>query len=393
MAGIPAVLLPSALDRLPPSIRRVAKAACALDSSLEDANALVEILNNTTESNLGQFLPVFFAFLHPSLIPTSQDLDVAALSFRNVHRVHSAQQALNAVYRLEIPAAAQSSLLSRAFAWLQFFLMFEEYLPTVAAFDAGNSCVNFIIFSQTLNEKSLGLMIASTRFFALVARAWNLLLTFEDHELQLLGLQCVFAFTDSLDEASHCREELIEGAGHTLDDLAALVAETISLIVASKDRPMSLQSGDLLDKVLDFVLKFDGLEPMPTTRMLPPLCAAMISQRLVERLTIALCALVETTITASVSSSALDKALLILAYIFLSPGGYRNIPDTAKTGFFRVVIAVGRRQLPAQHFKVILGQMFAPATVYYTVLSGISEAFREVEGLALSEPFRQSTVF
>ncbi|KAF7351635.1 Ankyrin repeat-containing protein [Mycena sanguinolenta] len=391
MTGIPLALRPSALDHLPPSIRRVAKAACALDASPEDADGMVSIINNTKEASLGQFLPVFFAFLDPCRIPTPEDLDVDILSFRDIHRIHSAQQALGTVHRLTIPAAAQAPVWSRAFAWMQFFLMFAEYLPSVAEFSGRNLCVDFILFSQTLNKVPAGLMVTSRGFFVVVARAWKLLMTFEDPELQRLGLLCVFTFTQEGDNHIHYREELIEGAGYGLGDLAALVVDTISLVAPSRENPLSAQGHDLLYNVLYFVAKFDGLKPSPERAALPPLCGAMVSQTLVQSLATALCAVIRTT--AIDSTPSLEMILLILAYIFFSPCGYRKIPEAAKNGIFHAIIEGVRRRGPQERFKAILTQIFIPATVYHTVLSEISEPFREVEGLTSVDSFRRSIIF
>jgi hypothetical protein len=89
----------------------------------------------------------------------------------------------------------------------------------------------------------------------------------------------------------------------------------------------------------------------------------------------------------------LETILLILASVFLSPGGYHQIPVAVRHGFFHAIIEGGKRLLD-QHVRVILDQILAPSSVYYTVLSGISEALHDAHnGLTASEAFRRSLIF
>ncbi|KAJ7354426.1 hypothetical protein DFH08DRAFT_955819 [Mycena albidolilacea] len=191
--------------------------------------------------------------------------------------------------------------------------------------------------------------------------------------------------------AVHCLEELTEGVGGSWDALASLVIDTISLVAPSGTNPLSPLNYNLLYGVLCFVRRFDGLDPKPSAN-LPPLCAALASRGVVESLTIAVSALTQTTTPDP--TSALETILLILASVFLSPGGYHQIPVAARIGFFHAIIEGGKRRLLDQHVRVILDQILAPSSVYYTVLSGISEAFYDAhKGLAACEAFRRSPIF
>ncbi|KAJ7334602.1 hypothetical protein DFH08DRAFT_965355 [Mycena albidolilacea] len=204
-------------------------------------------------------------------------------------------------------------------------------------------------------------------FLAVLAHAWKLLLKVEDSYRQADGLQ------------------------GSWDALASHIIDTISLVAPSGTNPLSPLNYNLLYGVLRFVWRFDGLDPKPSAN-LPPLCAALASRGVVESLTIAVSALTQTT--TSDPTSALETILLILALVFLSPGGYHQIPVAARNGFFHGIVEGGKRRLLDQHVRVILDQILAPSGVYYTVLSGISEAFYDAHnGLTASEAFRRSPIF
>jgi hypothetical protein len=70
----------------------------------------------------------------------------------------------------------------------------------------------------------------------------------------------------------------------------------------------------------------------------------------------------------------------IIALIFQSPDGYHRIREAIRNRFFHAVLESGQR-LPEPSW-VVLSEIFAPATVYYAVLSGISREFYEAERLA-----------
>ncbi|KAJ7791814.1 hypothetical protein B0H14DRAFT_2624662 [Mycena olivaceomarginata] len=247
-------------------------------------------------------------------------------------------------------------------------------------------CVDFVL----LSKRSAALMITTLGFLAVLAHAWKLLLKVEDSYRRADGLQCVFAFLQDVENPVHCLGELTEGVRSSWDALASLVIDTISLVAPSGTNPLSPLNYNLLYGVLRFVWRFDGVDPEPSVH-LPPLCAALASRGVVESLTIAVSALTQTTTPDP--TSALETILLILASVFLSPGGYHQIPVAARHGFF-YAIEGGKRRLLDQRVRVILDQILAPSSVYYTVLSGISEALHDAHnGLTASEAFRRSLIF
>ncbi|KAJ7894296.1 hypothetical protein B0H14DRAFT_3427068 [Mycena olivaceomarginata] len=231
-------------------------------------------------------------------------------------------------------------------------------------------CVDFVL----LSKRSGALMITTSGFLAALAYAWKLLLKVEDSYRQADGLQCVFAFLQDVENPAHCLEGLTEGVRGSWDALASLVIDTISLVAPSGTNPLSPLNYNLLYGVLRFVRRFDGVDPKPSAH-LPSLCAALASRGVVESLTIAVSALTQTTTLDA--TSALETILLILASVFLSPGGYHQIPVAARHRFFHAIEGGKRRLL-----------------VYYTVLSEISEAFYDAHnGLTASEAFCRSLIF
>ncbi|KAF8208520.1 hypothetical protein K438DRAFT_2012557 [Mycena galopus ATCC 62051] len=399
MTLLPDALLPKALDALPLPIRAVAKAACT-SLSKSDVQQIVHIIDTTTKADLSQFLPVLFAFLDPNRIPafTESIDDLLSSDPSVIEAIMAAKDALGRIPRIEIPPVAQPALWSRAFAWMQFFRAFESR-PTSQIKDRSLLLwARFFIFSARIGPESAAHMIATPGFFVVVAHGWKLLLGFKNPEWQALGVESLAAFLTDKGKGIRYREEMIEGAGGTLDALATLVIRTISLFAPSRDNPIvSPESQDTLHRILFFVQTFESdilgaFNAQEEVRCkLPPLAAALASQDFVGCLTIALGALVRTMNTDS--DLVVDAILPMLAAIFVSPGGYRKIPDAARNGFFHALIESGQRRRPDRFFKEILSKILGPFTVYYPVLGPISESFREVEGLASSEHFRCSTIF
>jgi hypothetical protein len=342
------------------------------------------IINNTPVTKRGQFLPVFFAALDPTRIPAPHDLEIPS----SWDVVNAAREALGTICTLDIPSTAQLALWSRGLVWLQFILTFEGYFPSLTEFPGPQLCVDFVIFSKTLTQHSVALTRTTPGFLAVLAHAWMLVLEIKDLGRQALGLQSIFTFLLDADYTAHYREEIIEGAGG-LDALAALVIDSISLAVPSSLKGSSISIGayNLLHSTLYFVWTFDRLSENLTPGNIQPLSAALALRNIVECLTIALSTLIPATNIEPISAIAIIS--VILTSIFQSPGGHRKIPDAARHGFFHSIIANAPRQLP-EPLGIILHEIIAPCTVYYTVLRGISEPFHEVQKLATSESFRVS---
>ncbi|KAJ7304839.1 hypothetical protein DFH08DRAFT_825197 [Mycena albidolilacea] len=193
-------------------------------------------------------------------------------------------------------------------------------------------------------------MVTTPGFFVVLIHAWMVFLESKDSIRCTVWLQSMFSFT-FMEEAKLHRpdSDTIEGTGG----------------------PHAPAGIDLLYGVLKFVAIFDEFRPERPSGKLPSLCAAMPGQNAVESLTLALCALTQTT--------AVDPGL---------------VPDAARTGFFQAFIDAEQQRPPLhKHFRFFLAQIFASSAVYYPMLYGISEAFTEVQGQASSEAFRRSSIF
>jgi hypothetical protein len=142
-----------------------------------------------------------------------------------------------------------------------------------------------------------------------------------------------------------------------------------------------------------FWVKFDNTipPPRPPACELLPLCIEIVARNdAVKSLTLALYALTHTTLD---PGTVIEMVTSVLVSILTAPGGYHEIPDVARHGIFHAFVEAGIRRLPDNRFRYLLVQSFAPATVYYAVLRGISEAFPEAHAVASSGPFRHSPMF
>jgi hypothetical protein len=186
---------------------------------------------------------------------------------------------------------------------------------------------------------------------------------------------------------------MIEGVGGTLEDLAALIHETIILVNPSRGQQIPKEEHNILCMAFYFWVKFDNtiLLPRPPAGELLPLCIEIVARNnAVKSLTLALYMLTHTTLD---PGTVIKMVTSVLVSILTAPGGYHKIPNVARHGIPHAFVEAGIRRLLDNRFRYLLVQSFAPATIYYTVLRGISEVFSEAHAVALSGPFCHSPMF
>ncbi|KAJ6564084.1 hypothetical protein B0H19DRAFT_1258588 [Mycena capillaripes] len=109
--------------RLPPSVRRLAVAACKKNCTAQDVERARIFLNDddVPESHAIALLPVFFGNLDPAGIPTTGELDVVDSESRVRDIVSRALISTDAIaFMHELPPGTGVPLWHRVWSWTQF---------------------------------------------------------------------------------------------------------------------------------------------------------------------------------------------------------------------------------------------------------------------------------
>ncbi|KAJ7913602.1 hypothetical protein B0H13DRAFT_2466636 [Mycena leptocephala] len=161
--------------------------------------------------------------------------------------------------------------------------------------------VGLVIFSDQmcLYPPNSALINSTPGFQVFVVRAWACLLQREDIT-QNVPKTSLFVVHEFLTCGTVFLHDRIEGAGGSIDDLAALAMMHLDLVSTTGDAPLSSDEIWLLHLVLDIVLVTDGMEQDDDPDLevsnllnqdkpdqsLSPLCSALTSPAFVKTLTI-----------------------------------------------------------------------------------------------------------
>ncbi|KAJ7669867.1 hypothetical protein DFH06DRAFT_1468633 [Mycena polygramma] len=266
----------SNLNRLPISSRRITQAACD-NPSRENIERFVALTDGmSTRKQHLEMLPVYYCLLDPTRIPSSDELENSASNSENAvirNAIVPALLAVEVLFDLPIPPAAGADLWPRFWPWVQFqFLFYTD----IARFDIDlpseeEFCVGVIIFTGCISphEPTEQLIVSTPGFQAFVVRTWAILLhTGKDNQAaRAEGFTNVFLLLTPT-----CFDEIIAGAGGTVEDLAALVIAQVAVAMVDRDDVLSDDQLSPLNNILNFVVDFDE-SGIPLER---PLCSALI---------------------------------------------------------------------------------------------------------------------
>lgn len=327
------------------------------------------------QEKLDSLLPVYYSVLDPTRVPTSAELDVMP---RMLSAVDMAMLSLEVIFAIELPPQAGADLWPRVWVWVKFFQIFRDFLSgfEIDILTEDELCVGFMIFSRNMcaycpNEA----MICSTAgFTAMAVRTWA----------SVLETQDVLRLEEALDNdglhfvasASAVVEDIVDGAGGSIDDLAALVMSHLSLVAPDVQTQLSAAQLRLIDFVLGIWARIDcmGRGPDCDPTFSKPLSFALISQGVAQPLAITLWTASRTTNPDT--ASVIEQCLVIFGAIFLTKRGNRVLRVAIQHGFLWALVACGRRFLPDN--ALLLERVLAPDTVYYHLLADLATPFSEL---------------
>ncbi|KAJ7152043.1 hypothetical protein C8R46DRAFT_1357643 [Mycena filopes] len=400
----------SVLNDLPWRARSMARAAAK--GSLHELSHLCAGMLWDNDVTVILYLPVFYCNLEIGAIPTAAALDLDTPPFEVREAITKAVLALRGISDIDeihMPSGACADLWPRLWKWTYFLYTYHEQLPPLLANHSVNLNDICVRLSQSVasfhgNERNTDLFSATPGFACMMAHAWRVLLRDPSHprsaQYSLYQMACFFStYFQTADP--EIRQEFIEGAGGSIQDVAALVVE--HLVHARRLRPgphreYSLRSMLWMVDEMDNALV--GSEPEFERDGPGPLGAALCNAQAIRSLT---------TIARELSTLGLESELpdedsdpiitleifyKFLAQILGSSSGYHLLPEAIDAGLLVALASSIRAYIPDDDRAFLLITAILPsALVFCRVLSRLQVALHDIAEIEKDETFLNSQLF
>ncbi|KAJ7915840.1 hypothetical protein B0H13DRAFT_2323966 [Mycena leptocephala] len=367
------------LHRLPLAIRRRALAA-ADSGSPEELGAL-----NMSSANLVHLLPVYYAGLDDSVIPSLlAQLDLSEAEFDSqplIRKLSHVVRCLQGLLLLDnndhIPGPPSPDLWTRAWPWIEFLNTHRDNLPRLPVPEINPLSV---IIALGKDKETGKLMRMTPGFRILVFRVWAQSLD-QAHLVPNPGafeMFCVYMTNAPLTiTEEHEFEEAIEGAGGSQLSLARLCVDHIKCVVQS----VVVSAGTwslrgviaLLQRRCEVDSSFQKI---------------LIDQGIVTTLIYVACRL------SSPSFSADDNIFNVsfaIQYYFRIHYGHNLVTEALRAGLLRALLAWGRMSPPKpqslEQLNLILTTL-SRSLVYLSVLLQLRASIDELEILIDGHTFQ-----
>ncbi|KAJ7509236.1 hypothetical protein B0H11DRAFT_2216934 [Mycena galericulata] len=227
----------------------------------------------------------------------------------------------------------------------------------------------------------------------LAVRAWAFLLQGQNLRRRRVELWNVHQY---ITQGTVCVEDIVEGAGGGIDDVARLIVRQCDLAGMTRDIPISPDNLSLLEIALNLVAKIDNIGMDDEVDLAPskPLCHALIPLGFVKTLILIGCAL--SRITVPSSSMITQNCLILLEAIFHLQAGHRELCVAVQNGLLRVILLCAKSPASDSVHNALLNllsRVLSPATVYYHVLVDLGTACFAIADVVGPEGFSRQDVF
>ncbi|KAK7063735.1 hypothetical protein R3P38DRAFT_2593496 [Favolaschia claudopus] len=340
-----------------------------------DIHQLGVTLNSTSAPQFLCLLPVFYLFLDPSRIPTIDELE--SPSELIVRDCTAALLALNAIITSFPPRKTCPDLWPRVWPWFQFISTYHPLLHDITALitDEKQFYGGFMTFCYDMCDDSANRkLITSTPGCPFIAvRAWTMFSRRKDfHESQSV----LAMVQDFLFRGDASLDELLEGAGGSITDLADLVIRICDFAIPPNEDDMTSLFGlEFVFDIVAVVQQTNKTDENKTDIDKPnPLCLALIPRGFVKAVTeaaVCLSGIPYGKVTSDLQT-LMRRNLQILIMLIRHPRGDRCLRRAVQHGLCNIIQACGRRTSTWRNLDdilcVLLADILAPATVHYHVL-------------------------
>ncbi|KAJ7673953.1 hypothetical protein DFH06DRAFT_1467324 [Mycena polygramma] len=326
--------------------------------------------------------PTYY-LLDPTRIPSSEELEASAPD--TIYAIKWGVFVVGVLFDVQVPPGAGVDLWPRVWSWVNFELLFHSVMGQfgVRLPSEAELCVSLITFSGELgtHEPTHQVIATTPGLQAFVVRAWVFILRANSYDTEARNavIGDIFGFLDPT-----CFDEIIAGAGGTLQDLVAVVTAHLNMAILDLDETLPEEPLSHLGKVLNFTVDFDKARS-PLRR---PLCSALIDGGLMETITRIARAVIYGT--QPVTKAVLDICLVLLCDMLLIESGYRKLREAIHAGLLLAVLRGAQRNVSSninRSLLLLLVDILPAATVNCNVLADIGTAHMALEGPFSAEGF------
>ncbi|KAJ7708652.1 hypothetical protein B0H17DRAFT_1191167 [Mycena rosella] len=368
-------------SRLPDKLKAVANSAA--NGSLDDLEKLIHLIPDSPEFQLRLFIPAFYANLSLGELQTPHDADLP-------DRLARAILALDGLSTLQEHLVSKASLdvWSTAWSWIHFFAECEQHQPGITA-----TCriPMYTLFLTTMlvlrKDKDTAAKIDATpRVRVFFTRGWAAAVEGGQMPAGLVDDLSRFLIQEFSLADPQRLEEVIEGAGGTVNHLASLMVQHIQYFVPHKDHTMTNTDGFGLLGIFK-ILEAVGV-------MESPVSDALVSCGIVKTVTTVICALCTGPATVITPQLIPLNIGVLVASVTKFPE-FHWVKEALDSGLLRALVLAASRNMPllAIPLHYILREVLPPSLAYHSVLSSLPAAFDEVMALSNAQQFITSPFF
>ncbi|KAJ7663105.1 hypothetical protein DFH06DRAFT_1189354 [Mycena polygramma] len=407
----------SALSSLPISIR---------GSVTEAAQGGLQGLIRTVAWIQSPAIPIrhkysVLAAIYPNLdvagIPEIGDFDVpepASSVHEAVTRANIASICLQKlVVMAEIPPAAFKDLWPRYWPWASFFYTFHEQLSWLAPkrSDSQVACHVLMIVDHTRFCREMEAFLATPEshgFDAMVVAAWASTLRREDpitpedypvFSQRAMGLLDIDHCWESSD-INHQLEEMIDGAGGSIENLASLFVRHINRTLSLEDALGPTGLHILTDRIFWLAVRMEQKANPPEgtgSMVLTPLSSALLNQGILSAAVAVVCAFSRNSEARPEGTP--ETCLALLVRLLFSVEGFRRLPEAVESGLLKALVSFDRisssddsaRSVSNDHLTKFWEGILPQSLVFYHVVSKLDLAIHEVDNTENTDKFTAQT--
>ncbi|KAJ7802334.1 hypothetical protein B0H14DRAFT_3488561 [Mycena olivaceomarginata] len=355
-------------------------------------------MSSSTPAQRVAFLPAFFANIDPADIPTPRELE--NLQGRKIDIIQRAVISLEAIFHIRPKLDAGFSLCSRVLPWTLFIHNHREHLTGLDLTPEVEFYIDFVVFAGGFHDDppAYALMSSMRGFRTLIGRAWALLPQLDNTHLLEVVLNDLSGFiVDSDSQTPANFEELVDGAGGTLDDLCRVIFRYIDTIVGRTGNIIPNSSVDYIRRLLSFIADADQY-PRTENKWalvpLGPLSQALDFAGLAAPLLSAITCL--TTTSTPETGIALDECFMLLRRAFNAPAGSLLLEEAMEFGLLRILITCATLNCATEvnnHLRYILWQVIPAGLVWEYVAKHLAESYYSALELVETDAFRNCAIY
>ncbi|KAJ7095053.1 hypothetical protein C8R44DRAFT_813856 [Mycena epipterygia] len=380
-------------SRLRNSLRPVALAA--MNGSSKDIARLHTVAQSLTDDEAIGLLPVFYANLDPSWIPSLEVLDNIADPLTRLPRVENATKTLSSLCYLVrnplFPLAATPDLWPRIWKWMEFIRLYHECIPVFTASEVVSTHVSQsqILLKFGQHPQTSLAMFSTNGVRRMLATAWATLVhrLYTADEPVTLGVIALplLALSDMKDPQNLA--EVVDGCGGSYKTLALTLMQNISQAVAHSKSNMAVTS---ITSVLLFL--------SDVYRISPDFVAYLLSHGIISSLVAALDIDGVPPPAEGVPDRPVEVELCLgslIQYLNVSPG-YPWMVQALQAGLLRRIVTSSARIATASDagkYPELLWTVLPRSLVFYPVIAEMKKSFSQLETLSRSEEFSRSVLY